>query len=142
MKRYRFRLDTVLRVRRVEEERAIAELSQAQREKQRTQEIQLARLEAYNNMAPSDGSQPTTTFLANRAHLELGAASVVTAGAAHEVAELQVDECRDNWAEAAGRVTSLENLDERHRTEYLFEVNKAETAAIDDLTSARYGRAR
>ncbi|MBI1844107.1 MAG: flagellar export protein FliJ [Actinobacteria bacterium] len=142
MKRYRFRLDPVLRVRRVEEERSVAVLAQAQRAEQRAQQLQISRFERYHSISTPIGTRSAPEFLAERAQIELVAAGVVAAAAAHELAVIEVNESRRSWAEAAGRVTSLENLDERHRGEHLIEVNKAETAALDELTSARFGRQR
>lgn len=140
MKRYRFRLDTVLRVRRIEEERAVAQLAQAQRKEQEAKRLQMSRLERYQTMKPPVGVRTTEVFIADRTHIELVASSVVAAATAHEIAVVNVEEHRTSWSQAAGRVTSLENLEERDRLEYDFELNKAETAALDDLTSARRGR--
>ncbi len=142
MKRYRFRLDPVLRVRRVEEERSVAVLAQAQRSEQRAQQLQVSRFERYHLIPTPIGTRSAPEYLADRARIELVAAGVVAAAAAHELAVIEVNESRRIWAEAAGRVTSLENLDERHRGEHLIEVNKAETAELDELTSARFGRQR
>lgn len=140
MKRYRFRLEPVLRVRRIEEERAVAEFAEAQRAEQRAQHLQISRFEHYNSIPEPVGILSADAFLADRAVLERAAAGVVAAAGVHRLASIELEERREGWATAAGRVTSLENLEERHRGEHLLEVNRAETAELDELNSARFGR--
>ncbi len=142
MKRYRFRLEPVLRVRRIEEERALADFAEAQRAEQRTHHLQISRFEHYNSIPMPIGRLSAGELLADRAVLERAAAGVVLAAAAHRLAVIDLEARRADWARAAGRVTSLENLEERRRGEHLLEVNRAETAELDELNSARFGRNR
>lgn len=140
MRRYRFRLDPVLRMRRIEEERAIAELAEAQRAEDRANRLRIARLERYEHLPYAHGVVSTSELLCHRDQWERAASAVVSAGAEHLLAVREVELRRSLWTKAAGKVTSLENLDERKREEHRFEANKAETAELDELTSARFAR--
>ena len=141
MKRYKFRLDTVLRVRRVEEDRAIAALADARRKLEAAEQTLQDTLDRYSTVPAASGPMSVIDLLRARAHQELVAASVVHAGTQRLHAEAVVDVQRDAWSAAAQRVAALERLDERRRGEHALEAQRQETIEVDDMVVARAGRA-
>lgn len=140
MKAYRFRLDTVLRVRRIEEGRAVAALADANRALVAADEHLNQGLDRYRRVEDPTGSLPATSFLAARARQDLVASSVVAAGTGKLRAEAHVDIRRDEWSAAATRVAALERLDERRREEHALEVSRHEILEVDDMVSGRVAR--
>jgi flagellar FliJ protein len=140
MKRYRFRLETVLRVRRVQEDMARGHLAHA------TAEVGAA----------------TSIVRAAEAHLrELAAGAAVAAGpaglwggahelaltGAHDLKLVETDlaaavsrrlERQAELAAARARVRALERLDERRREEYLLDSARAAEREVDDLVTSRF----
>lgn len=138
MKRYTFRLDQVLRVRRIEEDRARAALLRARAaEVAAAAEVQ-ARLTSYHGRPVAPAVQPARSFLAERTLVAHAAASVHAAADARRAAEAVVDDERTAWAGTHRRVTALERLDERRRDEHAIEVRRDEDAVVDDLVVARF----
>jgi flagellar protein FliJ len=140
MKRYKFRLDQVLRVRRMEEEQARAALLAANAELNRAGERLRDRTERYHTMVAPIGPSQLTEFLAWRQRHEAAATAVIDAGTAVESATSQAAESRDGWSAAAARVTALERLDERRRAEHAAEAEREFDQEIDDLVTSRHGR--
>lgn len=140
MKRYRFRLDTVLRVRQVEEERARGELALAHRRLAEADAVLEERIEHYGAVPQPTAPLPAVSFLAARDRQEWAARSVVTAGTARIAADTTVAERRSEWAAAATRVSALERLDERRRAEHRIEAQRQEGLEVDDMVVARVVR--
>ena len=141
MKRYKFRLDTVLRVRRVEEDRAVAALAAARRQLDAAEQTLQDSLDRYTGVPAAQGPLPLDALLRARAHQELVAASVVHAGTQRLRAEAIVEVQRAEWSAAAQRVAALERLDERRRAEHALEAQRQETIEVDDMVVARAARA-
>lgn len=141
MKRYRFRLDTVLRVRQVEEDRARGELALANRALADADALLEDRIDHYGAVPHPDAPLPMAAFLASRDRQEWAARAVVTAGTARLVADAQVAVRRDEWSAAATRVAALERLDERRREEHRLESQRQEGLEVDDIVVARARRA-
>ena len=140
MKRYTFRLDTVLRVRRVEEDRAVAALADARRQLDAAERALEDTLDRYGAMPAPSGTVALHELLQARARQELVAASVVHAGTQRLRAESIVDLQRAEWSAAAQRVAALERLDERRRAEHALEAQRQETIEVDDMVVARAAR--
>lgn len=141
MKRYRFRLAAVLRVRRIEEEKAVLALAGARSGAEQAAAAEHAAETRYANAPASEGPMNTATYLTKRALTEAAAKSVVTARQRRVEAELVLDGARQGWVEAKGRVTGLERLDERRREEHWQASLRAEASAADELVMARHARA-
>ncbi len=141
MKRYRFRLESVLRVRRIEEDRAAQQLAESRRAEAAALERQHAAESAYARRGDQRRQQAAASFLANRVLADAGAATVILARKRHATAVELVDTRRDEWTAAAGRVTGLERLDERGRDAHRREDQRVEAIAVDDLVTGRHGRA-
>jgi flagellar FliJ protein len=138
MKRYTFRLETVMRLRRAEEEGAREALMLANRELRDTI-VARNRAEAhYRAVAAAGVSTTVPGFVADRQAAQLAAdalalADQVVARAVGKVALAQVA-----WNNAKRRLEIIERLDERRREEYADGVRLAEIAEIDEITTARF----
>jgi flagellar protein FliJ len=140
VKRYRFRLDTVLRVRQVEEDRARGELALANRALAEADAVLEHRIDHYGNVAHPAQALPVAVFLASRDQQEWAAKAVVVAGTARIAADGVVATRRQDWSAAATRVAALERLDERRRDEHRLEAQRQEGLEVDDIVVARARR--
>ena len=90
MKRYRFRLEAVLRVRRIEEEHAAAGLAAATAALTAAEAEIDRRLDHYVSIPANDGPLTHEQFIARRAQRDHAAAAVILAGSARLSAEAEV----------------------------------------------------
>ena len=142
MKKYRFRLEGVLRVRRIEEERAMGELLVANRALAEADAELERRLDHYRLVAQPSGTLAHGEYLKVRSLQDAAAAGVVSAGAARLMAEAEADRKREFWAAAAMKVRALERLDERRRDEHAAEVLHEEIVVLDEVAASRLAVAR
>jgi flagellar biosynthesis chaperone FliJ len=140
MKRFRFRLDQVLHVRRVQEDRARFALLSANRDERLAQASVDARLAIYADRRLPLGPQTHPDFERAVFMLDSGAAAVDVARLAHRDALTVVDVRRAEWTDARRRVAALERLEARRRAEHTIEVQRAEDQLVDDLVVARHAR--
>jgi len=138
VKRYRFSLETALRVRRVQEEAAGFALARANHDLQRAMDTYRGALARYEALAPAHGTQELSTFRRDRDEAERMAASVQAAWVAVDVATDEVAARHAEWLAASRRVAALEKLDDRRRAEWLVEERRAEVAAIDESAISRW----
>jgi flagellar export protein FliJ len=144
MKRYHFRLEQVLRVRRTQEELERAALLAANQEFRVRTGREAVALERHGLrlVAGATTPEPTAALLRRRFLEESSARSVTLARAAVHEAGLNAAARRQAWAEAARRVAILERLDERRRAEHAAEAARQEALEVDDLVVSRFGRSR
>jgi flagellar export protein FliJ len=140
VKRFKFRLEQVLRVRRIQEDQARAELLTANRAAHLAAMHVEERLAAYEARERPAGSQPIEAFERTLFLLDTAAASVGVARATHREAIATVATRRAHWADAQRRVAALERLEGRRREEHIFEMRRAEDQLVDDLVVARHSR--
>lgn len=141
MRRYRFRLAPVLRVRRIEEDRAAGELALAQLDERRAEEELAARRTAYSVLPVRDtGTEGVATFTASRFRYETAAAGIAAAEAHRSLVEAAAAERRAAYLAAAARRTALERLDERKREEHRLETDRDEAVEVDDVVTGRFAR--
>lgn len=139
MSRYRFRLETVLRVRRAEESEAKATLLRANARLRAALDARAQAQLRYRDVVAEQVLSGTLDDLRrDRWHAEVAASSLAAAQreamrVAGEAALAQVD-----WSQAARRVAVLERLDHRRRAEYADQERHAEVGLVDDLVTARY----
>ncbi len=138
MKRFKFRLDSVLRIRRIEEERSKARLMEANAAARRTALVVEQRLHAYLTAPRPEALMTLEEFEKARFLLEASATSVESARLGHREALDAVDQCRVEWLEAKQRVSAIERLEERKRDEHMIDLRRAEDRLIDDLVVARH----
>jgi flagellar FliJ protein len=140
LKRFRFRLEQVLRVRRLQEDMARAALQMAHRQARTAADAVNARIEEYSAAARPDGAQTYDNFNRMQSHLDNAAGSITVARGVYVDALGAVDERRAEWAAARQRVAALERLETRRRDEHAIEVRRAEDRLVDDLVVARHAR--
>jgi flagellar FliJ protein len=140
MKKFRFRLDQVLHVRRVQEDRARFQLLSANRDAHLASALVDERLAAYAERRLPTGTQSFEDFERAVFRLDAAAGAIGVARARHREALVVVDERRAEWTDARRRVAALERLEERRRAEHAVEVQRAEDQLVDDLVVARHAR--
>jgi flagellar export protein FliJ len=140
MKRFRFRLDQVLHVRRVQEDQARFKLLSANRDAHLAATRVEARLADYAQRALPRGPQSYEAFERSVFLLDSGAAAVGSARATHRESLEVVEARRIDWTDARRKVAALERLEERRRAEHAVEFQRSEDQLVDDLVVARYLR--
>lgn len=140
MKRYRFRLETVLRVRRLQQDEAKGQLLFANSQVAMAKAVSAARSDKYSEGANAMGILSATTFRQLLGMRQATAATLRGGEKAVEDAQATADVQRAVWADAARKVKTLERLDERRREEHRVESDRKEAAEVDDLVVSRYVR--
>jgi len=137
MRAYRFRLESVLRVRRLQERAATQRLAEAVRSLQQAQ-IESARARrSLEGMAAPAGRH--TIGALEWAHAQSTRMSdtarerAVSAEAAAEAAR----QANEAWGSARQRTATLERLDERHLALWRMAFERSEAAVLDDVATRR-----
>lgn len=141
MRRYRFRLEPVLRVRRDEQDLAQAAVLTAQAEAGAEVGRLRDRDQAYAQAVGAQGPCSAADFVYEQQHRHALATAVLDQRRRVAQAEEVVQQARVALTGAASRVGALERLDERQRAEHSARALKEEELIIDDLVVARFGRA-
>jgi flagellar export protein FliJ len=141
VKRYKFRLAAVQRVRSIELDRAVGEVARARLELAAAHTRTEALEASYRRLpAGPDGSTPAD-LRNHHERLRLAADAIVAARQA-AVAQQQVVEVRmAEWADADRKVRLLDQLDERSRARHTAEALLEEQQVLDDIVTSRQGRA-
>jgi flagellar export protein FliJ len=140
MKKYRFRLEQVLRVRRLEEERARAAVLVARREADVSAGRVRDRIAAYHSFEPAAGPVASARLLADRALHTLRADAVEVARGREAEAWKVVADRLQVWSGAAQKVAALERLDERRRADHALAARREDDLVVDDLVTVRFAR--
>ena len=140
MKRFRFRLEQVLRVRRLQEDMARAALMTAHHGARAAADVLNARIEDYSRASRPSGAQTYDDFNRTQSHLDNAAGAITAARGVYSQAVDVVDTRQHEWASARQRVAALERLEARRREEHAIEVRRAEDRLVDDLVVARHAR--
>ncbi|GIU85810.1 MAG: hypothetical protein KatS3mg009_0325 [Acidimicrobiia bacterium] len=138
MKKFRFRLDSVKRVRGIQEEQARQRLTEANARARRTAALVEARLHAYLSTPRPTEPMSFADFERARFELEAAATALEAARIAHREALDEVDRRRVEWLEAKQRCSALERLEDRRREEHRIDLRRAEDRLVDDLVVARH----
>lgn len=142
MKRYQFRLATVMRVRRIEEEAARAHMLEAQAAAGRARAVRDEAAAHCRDLPVNLGPSSADEFRKERQVLELAAAALSVRQTALRVAEIEAERVRGEWSAAAARVAVLERLDERRREEHRLSVDREEIRFLDEVAARRLEDAR
>jgi flagellar export protein FliJ len=142
VKRFRFRLEQVLHVRRVQEDQAKAALLTANRAAHDAAQLVESRLAEYHTRSFPPGAQSYAEFERNLFLLDSAAGAVGVARAAHHDALAVVDDRRLEYTTRHRRVAALERLESRRREEHKVEMRREEDRLVDDLVVSRYSRVR
>jgi flagellar export protein FliJ len=140
VKRYQFRLDAVLRVRRIQEARARADLAMANMAVAATHQALNAKVAEYQMLPHPSGHQTAHEFFSAQHRLDRAAATVVSLDERRALARERAAQQHVEWSLTAQRVSALENLDERQHAEYTIDADRESEREIDDLVTSRHGR--
>jgi flagellar export protein FliJ len=140
VKRYRFRLEPVLNVRRTQRDLAVAGVSAAQAAAS-DEALALAQRDlAYSAGLGSVGTRSAAQFLGEQAHGTALAAAVLDGRRRVAAAAVAVDQARSVLTTAATKVGALERLETRQLAEHTAATLREEDLVVDDLVVARFGR--
>jgi flagellar FliJ protein len=140
VKRYRFRLEPVLRVRRIQEEAARADLLAATAAAADQEQQLRARSDAYESSCLASEVRSCADFLHEQSRRAAFAGALLEQRARVRAAQEDVVRARSAWSETASRVGALERLDERQRDEHRMQTQKEDDLNTDELVVARHGR--
>ena len=140
MKGYRFRLETVLKVRQTEEDAARGQLAAANGAVAVQERALVAADRAYENSRKASGIRPCAEFLFEQFSRSMHAAAVLEQRRRVEEAKDDAARARGVWSAAAARVGALERLDERARADHTTRLRKEDELTTDELVVSRYGR--
>jgi flagellar protein FliJ len=142
MRRYRFRLEPVLRVRRQEEDVARGAVLAATALAGAEAEALAERDRAYANGTAAPGPRSAADFVHVQHHRAALGQAVLEQRRRLQAAEVQLAQARTGWTAAAARVGALERLDERQRAEHDVRALREEEMVVDDLVVSRFGSSR
>ena len=137
MKRYEFRMEKVLRVRRLQEDAARAAVAASRRAEQQAQVALEASQAHYSSLAVDTPAASAAEFLGLRERAAHRATGVRLSQGLRAVAADETAASVRTWQESNRRVDALERLDERRRDEYDIEARRAEDTAVDEIVVAR-----
>ena len=137
MKRYEFRMQKVLRVRRLQEDAARAAIAAARVVEQRAGDAVAGSHDHYRALSAPSPATTATGFLGLRDQASYRATSVRIAEGKLQVAAEATVESVSSWHVSHRRVEALERLDERRRDEHEIEARRAEDAAVDEIVVSR-----
>lgn len=140
MKRYRFRLESVLRVRRTEEEAARGQLIAANAAVARQEQLLAECERAYEIKLNASGLRPCADFLFEQSSRFSHAAAVLEQRRRVSEAYDDAARARGVWSGAAARVGALERLDERQRDDHRIATLKEDELSTDELVVSGYAR--
>jgi hypothetical protein len=136
MKRYEFNLGAVMRVRRIQESMAKAELQKANMATLVSETVAQQSLAHYDEVSTVSGS--SWMAQTERAHLAAEAAIVARRSLAASRAAAMV--AMDKYLAATRTVSVLSHLDERRREEHAAAVQHEEMAIVDEQVISRHVR--
>jgi flagellar biosynthesis chaperone FliJ len=140
MKRFRFSLEAVLRLRRVQADLARHALAQANRELERRRreraerEAKLAALP----VAALEGVVSVAAFEAEHLRGSLAAEALRASAEAFRQASAVAGQRRAAFLGATQRVSALERLEQRRRQAFVMGQRREEAAVLADLVAERY----
>lgn len=140
MKRHTFRLATVLRVRRAEEDQARAALAEANRCTAEAETALTAREAAYAAHLTAAGLRTAAEFRRDQVLRDAAALAVRTATRAVDDARASAALRRLGYLDANRRVEALERYEEREREVWRHRLGAEEQRVSDDLVTARFAR--
>ena len=141
MKRYAFRAEKVLRVRRLQEDIARSGVAAARRDEAVAAAALAASQDRYSQLVGQvPAPQSATAFLAWQERAGQRAGAVIGAQSQQRVAREATATALDGWRDAHRNVEGLERLDDRRREEYEVEVRRDEDLQADETVIARARR--
>ena len=145
MRRFQFKLQSLLDFRKIREEQAQAEFAKATRvflhEKEKLQQMQTVLTETLNGMKEEQAKQSSSIMLkmfqeyidTTREGIRLQGAKVIAAGERRQ-------KCLKAFEEASRKRKVVDNLRDKRLQQYQEEVLQEEQAFLDELAGQRYIR--
>jgi flagellar protein FliJ len=135
---YRFRLDSVLRVRQLQERAAAQQLALAIRDLHRARAELASARRALAGMTAPAGRLTVGAVEWTHAQSDRISERARQRGDALEAAQELARQATEAWGAARQRTATLERLDERHLALWRTEFDRSEGVVLDDLTTARW----
>lgn len=142
MKRHRFSLAGVLRVRQLEEDLARGAVLAAATGHDLARARVEAQLARYDTLPMAREAEAPETFAGRQARAAFAAATVAAARGAAEETAGELARRRTTWRGASMRVAALERLEERQAAEHQRMLRREEERAVDDLVTGQHARER
>jgi flagellar protein FliJ len=139
VKAYRFRLDSVLRVRRLQEQAATQQLAASVRALHHAQSESARARRSLEDMTAPAGRVTIGAFRWAYAQSTRMSETARERAEAVETAAETAREANVAWGRARQRTATLERLDERHVALWRRELDRSEAAVLDDLATRRSG---
>jgi flagellar export protein FliJ len=133
MKKYRFGLGGVKRVREIVEEQSRAALVQAQADMADATRLLDDRLASIGAARTTPGLRTSHDFLAEHDLIDRHLMAVTAARVAEANARLNVSLARESWVTAAQEVRILERLDDRRHEAWLLETTRQAQLVTDEI---------
>jgi flagellar protein FliJ len=137
VKAYRFRLESVLRVRRLQERAATQQLADAVRVLHQAQSESARARRSLEGAAVPEGRLTIGAIEWAHAQSTRLSESARQRAEAVETAAEAARQANAAWGTATRRTATLERLDERHVALWQEEVDRSEAAVLDDLATRR-----
>ena len=137
MKRYTFRMEQVLRVRRLQEDAARAGVAVARTAERQAEAALASSNEYYMSLDIPTAPAAATSFLGSRDRGALRATGVRIAEGHLSTAVEATTQAVTDWRATHQRVEALERLDDRRRDEYGVELRRFEDATVDEIVVSR-----
>ena len=141
-RRPRSRLATLLRVRKIAEEAARAQLSAAAAQQALAAAVLQRSREQLAAAPAADASASVEQFLWGRSRMEARAASVHRAVVTEANTRQALEESRCLWSEAAQRMTAIERLEERAREAERLAHLAQDQQVAEEIAATRAGEGR
>ena len=142
MRRYRFRLEPVLRVRRQEQDAARAAVLAATALTGAEADVLTECDRAYTAGTAAHETRSAADFVWVQQHRAALGRAVLEQRRRLQEAQARLAAARTDWTAAAARVGALERLDERQRAEHTARAVKEEEMVVDDLVVSRFASTR
>ena len=138
MKRFQFRLDGVMRVRRIREDAARAEVMRANHALGSAEALVSERAARYEELARPTGPMTSEAHARMMWSLEQAAAATSYAAARRATAAASASTARAAWSQCRQDVRAIERLHERALTAHKTELRRSEDRLSDELALARH----
>lgn len=140
MKRYRFRLEQVLRVRRVQADLEAGHLGRARRAETEAEATRTDRERAIAERNRPSGPMDVGTLATHRTLWEAELRALARATDQVAAARTETAARRDDYLTASRRVKALDLLDDRRREEHRLDEDRDERGRLDEMVGARFHR--
>ena len=140
MKKYMFRAEKVLRVRRLQEDIARAGVANARREEDLARQAVVASRQRYDDLSTPPATLLAMDLLGLRDRIGHRRDALVGSQSQERLAVDATAAALSTWHLAHRDVEGLERLDDRRRAEYDIELRRAEDAQVDEIVVSRARR--